>query len=86
MDKVSRNDRKILRNACRLNATWSQTCVCVLDPDHLLTPMQSVSVAEYCRSFCERVVKGTYGETLEDNRRLAGEQFVCKPLPNTHGL
>ncbi|CAK0770470.1 hypothetical protein CVIRNUC_003770 [Coccomyxa viridis] len=37
---------------------------------------KSVSVAEYCRTFCERVAKGTYGEKLEDNRRVAGEQFV----------
>ncbi len=41
-------------------------------------PVQSVSVAEYCRTFCERVAKGTYGEKLEDNRRVAGEQFVCE--------
>ena len=54
--------------------------MCVLDPGHLLPLLQSVSVADYCRSFCERVVKGTYGETLEDNRRFAGEQFVCKHL------
>ena len=58
---------------------YSGFCI-ALDPDHVLALVQSVSVAEYCRSFCERVVKGQYGGTLAENRRLAGEQFVCKPL------
>ncbi|KAK9901560.1 hypothetical protein WJX75_001857 [Coccomyxa subellipsoidea] len=37
---------------------------------------KSLSVAEYSRQFFERVTKGTYGETLEENRRVAGENFI----------
>ena len=44
--------------------------------------LQSLSVAEYSRQFFDRVLKGSYGETLEDNRRVAGDNFVCEHLPH----
>ena len=92
MDKVS--TPSCVDSETSAAAAAAQLTFVGLDPDQLFAPVQSVSVAEYCRSFCERVVKGTYGETLEDNRRLAGEQFVCKPqaymqLPDSlkrHGM
>ena len=47
--------------------------------------LQSLSVAEYSRQFFDRVLKGSYGETLEDNRRVAGDNFVCEP-PAPHAV
>lgn len=45
-------------------------------------PSQSLTVPEYSRQFFERVVKGSYGETLEENWKVAGENFVCAFTPN----
>ena len=42
--------------------------------------VQSLSVAEYSRQFFERVLKGSYADTLEENRRVAGENFICESL------
>lgn len=39
--------------------------------------LQSLSVAEYSRQFFERVTKGHYSESLEENRKIAGENFIC---------
>ncbi|BDA42284.1 hypothetical protein COCOBI_03-1710 [Coccomyxa sp. Obi] len=37
---------------------------------------KSLSVAEYSRQFFERVTKGHYSESLEENRKIAGENFI----------
>lgn len=39
--------------------------------------LQSLSVAEYSRQFFERVTKGHYSESLEENRKIAGQNFIC---------
>jgi hypothetical protein len=46
--------------------------------------VQSMSVAEYSRQFFDRVLKGAYGETLEENRRVAGDNFVCEHPASAH--